>query len=274
MVGYWDKDQRNQYGNTAYASWFGINPAQMLGMHIREVIGEALYHQNLPFIEGVLRGKPQQFERAIPSPDGKQVQYSITEYRPEIVEGEVRGFFVHIADITSIKDAQVALIQSEKKFDTMLQTLVEGLVIVDLEGAISYTNPAAWNILGLGKDEITGKYFQHHDWRQLDLNGEIYPREQLPLAIALRERRIVRNVVHAIVQNDECKWLRVNAAPLFDDNGNLTGALASFHDITHYKITEDALKDSEGKFRQIAENTSDGIIAFSADNQINYVSPA
>jgi PAS domain S-box-containing protein len=80
MIGYWDKNQRNLFGNRAYTSWLGIDPEHMRGKYIAELIGESLYRQNLPYIESVLRGKAQLFERDIPTPDGKQNRRAVVEY--------------------------------------------------------------------------------------------------------------------------------------------------------------------------------------------------
>lgn len=109
MIGYWDKDLLNRFGNKAYLSWFGIDHAQMEGKHIREVIGEERYRLNLPYIEGALRGEAQKFERAIPVPNSDKVRQSLAEYIPEIVDGEVRGFFVLVSDITVIKEAEAVV---------------------------------------------------------------------------------------------------------------------------------------------------------------------
>lgn len=109
MIGYWDKDLLNRFGNKAYLAWFGIDYSQMEGKHIREIIGEERYRLNWPYIEAALRGKPQTFERAIPVPNSDKVRQSLAEYIPEIVDGEVRGFFVLVSDITVIKEAEAAI---------------------------------------------------------------------------------------------------------------------------------------------------------------------
>jgi diguanylate cyclase (GGDEF)-like protein/PAS domain S-box-containing protein len=106
MIGYWDRNLRNRFGNQAYSTWFGISPGEMAGMHIRDVLGEERYRLNLPYIEAALRGEAQEFERAIPTPDGSRIRYSLAEYIPDTVNGEVRGFFVQVSDITTVKEAE------------------------------------------------------------------------------------------------------------------------------------------------------------------------
>lgn len=114
MIGYWDRNLRNRFANHAYRDWFGIDPATIPGKHIREVIGEERYRLNLPYIEAVLGGAAQQFERAIPSPDGRSVNHALARYIPDIIDGEVQGFFVEVMDVTSIKRSEQALQRAQE----------------------------------------------------------------------------------------------------------------------------------------------------------------
>ncbi len=103
MLAYWDKDLICRFANTAYRDWFGRTREEMVGkMTIKELLGP-IYYQNLPYILGALEGKRQTFEREIPIPDGGGTRHSIANYFPDIVDGEVKGFFVHVADITNLK---------------------------------------------------------------------------------------------------------------------------------------------------------------------------
>mgnify|MGYP002147678891 CR=1 FL=1 len=104
MVAYWDTDQICRFANQAYLQWFGKSREQLLGTSMKELLGP-LYEKNLPYISGVLRGEPQLFERAIPTPGGI-VRHSIATYTPDVVDGTVRGFFVHVADVSPLKAAQ------------------------------------------------------------------------------------------------------------------------------------------------------------------------
>lgn len=123
MIGYWDKDLRNRFANHAYINWFGIDPANMLGMHLKDAIGEERFRLNLPYIEGVLTGVPQLFERTIPTPDGKGAFYSLAHYIPDIVEGEVQGFYALVTDITFSKQAEEAMIASLREKETLLREI-------------------------------------------------------------------------------------------------------------------------------------------------------
>ncbi|MDB5279240.1 MAG: domain S-box protein [Ferruginibacter sp.] len=122
MLAYWDKDLVCRYANSAYVNWFNKSKEQMINnMRIDELLGP-LYEKNLPYIHAVLLGQKQLFEREIPLPDGSGVRHSLATYIPDIDSGEVIGFFVHVADVTSLKELEKKI--NTAKRDT-LQMIIE-----------------------------------------------------------------------------------------------------------------------------------------------------
>ncbi|MEO7716440.1 MAG: GGDEF domain-containing protein [Capsulimonas sp.] len=107
MVAYWDKDQICLFANEAYQEWFGKSRDEVIGMSMQDLLGP-LYTLNLPYITEALRGHLQVFERTIPLPDGR-IKHSLATYTPDIVGVYVVGFFVHVADITALKDLETEL---------------------------------------------------------------------------------------------------------------------------------------------------------------------
>jgi len=121
--------------------------------------------------------------------------------------------------------------------------MIDGMVTVDVDGRINYSNQAAEKILGIGVD-LRGKYYNSREWKQIDDKGDPFPADQLPLSIAMREMRAVDSVEHALKASDgEIIWISVNAAPLSDDNGKFVGGIASFRDITARKKDEERIKN-------------------------------
>ena len=148
--------------------------------------------------------------------------------------------------------AEDALAESERRLDQMLQTMVDGMVVIDTAGKIIYANPAAEQILEPRDHGITGRSYNAPTWRQIDLEGNPLPPDQLPLAITLREQRPVEKLEHGIVTNgDEARWLSVNSAPLKDEGGHLYGAVASFRDITERKRAEERVEHLNTVLRAI-----------------------
>ena len=118
MVAYWDSNQRCVFSNEAYRDWFGRSPEEMVGMSMKELLGP-LYELNLPYILGVLRGEKQVFERQIPLPGGG-FRESIATYTPDIIDGVVRGFSAHVADVTMLREREAALEHALRERDEAL----------------------------------------------------------------------------------------------------------------------------------------------------------
>jgi PAS domain S-box-containing protein len=104
MLAYWNSEQVCQFANEAYRSWFGKSRAEVVGSTMRELLGP-IYELNLPYIRRALAGEAQVFERTIPGPDGT-VRESLATYTPDVVDGVVKGFFVHVADVTGMKNLE------------------------------------------------------------------------------------------------------------------------------------------------------------------------
>ncbi len=120
MVAYWDKDQVCRFANQAYRGWFGREREQVVGHTMRDLLGPELYARNLPHIQAALRGEPQTFERSIPRPDGSGTRDSIANYIPDVHDGEVRGFFVHVSDATALKERERELVRVVAERDRAL----------------------------------------------------------------------------------------------------------------------------------------------------------
>jgi PAS domain S-box-containing protein len=176
-----------------------------------------------------------------------------------------------IRDVSDHLRAVEALRESERKLDRVLQTIVDGLVIVDLSGQVVYANHGAETILNLSKDDLLGKNFSNHEWRQIDEHGHPYPTERLPLMIALKKQREIRSVEHRVVDPEgQTKWLSINAAPLFDENGHLYGAVASFRDISERKRAE----ATRGWLASFPEQNPSPEVEVDLDGKVYYLNPA
>ncbi|HEX7804567.1 MAG TPA: diguanylate cyclase [Cellulomonas sp.] len=110
MIGYWNRDLHNVLANEAYVDWFGMSPDEILGIHIREVLGEELFELNLPYMQAALGGVAQHFDRTIVDASG-ETRYSQADYVPDVdAAGRVIGFFVLVSDVTARTKAEMALV--------------------------------------------------------------------------------------------------------------------------------------------------------------------
>ncbi len=107
MIAYWDRNQINRFTNNARDNWFSIEPAQMVGRHLRELLGEKTYAESLPYIQGALRGERQTFEREMTDAQGRTHTGQVN-YVPDIQDGKVLGFYALIFDISTLRAAERA----------------------------------------------------------------------------------------------------------------------------------------------------------------------
>ncbi len=154
MIGYWDRNLRNRFGNKAYAQWFGMDPAHLPGMHAREVIGEEAYRQSLPYIEAALRGQPQQFERSVLAPGSTQPRQFLVQYLPDLLGQEVHGLYTMVTDISSARQAESALRERDQKLRGLYELSPLGIAMTDMEGHFVEFNEAFRAICGYSTQEL------------------------------------------------------------------------------------------------------------------------
>ena len=161
-----------------------------------------------------------------------------------------------------------------RSLHSLFESMVMGVVYQDENGAIIFANPAAERILGSSFNEMQGITPVDPRWRAIHEDGSEFPGEKHPAMEALRTGKIVKDMVMGVYhpQKKSYRWILINAVPEF--HGEQTRpyqVYTTFVDITDLKQTEDALRQSEEKYRRLAE-TSDAVIAlFDIDGRVQYV---
>jgi PAS domain S-box-containing protein len=174
LVAHWDRDQRNLSANRAYSEYFHLAAEQIIGMHLRDVLGPEIYAKNLPFIEGVLSGKPQTFERALPHKDGT-TRFTLANYLPDIEDGSVNGFFVIVTDITTVKTLE----NERKALEARMIASAKLAELGEMAGGIAHeiNSPLAaiMGRVGLMKDRVS-----HHKF-----DAEIFSRDLAKIEVTV-----------------------------------------------------------------------------------------
>jgi two-component system, sensor histidine kinase and response regulator len=157
LVGSWDTNLCNRFGNKAYIDWFGVTPQQMHGKHMREIIGNERFVQLEPHLKLVLRGTPLAFERTIQYANGS-IRDAVFSYVPDIENGIVKGLYGFVSDVTPLKQAQMG----KEKVLMQLQDIVDAakdfaIIETDEHGLVTLFSRGAEILLGYSAEEIIGK---------------------------------------------------------------------------------------------------------------------
>jgi diguanylate cyclase (GGDEF)-like protein/PAS domain S-box-containing protein len=125
----------------------------------------------------------------------------------------------------------------------VLTAMTSGLTVLGNNGTIKFANPAALAVFGLTLDEMTG--LSNRDdfrWQAVHEDGSPWPGELHPSAVAVRTGVAQRDQIMG-VHNPKggVLWVVVNAVPIHDAAGTMTGVVCSFDDITARRTADVAL---------------------------------
>lgn len=230
----WDKTLLNRYSNDINAAWFGIDDVQMLGRHLREVIGEAAFADMKEHLQAALQGENISFElhfKPGSTCKGDAGLYAQIALVPRQTSGESDGFLMLITDFTERKLAEMALYDEKERIRITLNSIGDAVIATDAEGVVSFVNPIAETMTGWQASEAIGR--QIEDIMPLNDISLDY-RLQNPIRLALKEQRTVGMALNCVLRRRDGRDFEVedSAAPIRDHDGNITGAIIVFHDIS------------------------------------------
>jgi PAS domain S-box-containing protein len=168
--------------------------------------------------------------------------------------GQVSGGIGLATDITERKRAEEALRDAKESAEGLLAAMQDGLSVLDTRGVHVHVNSALCEMTGFLREELIGVGPPHPYWPPEEL-GEI--------------DRAFQKTLRGEFQDFELTFMRKNGerfpvivSPSWtkDPQGNVVHIFATFKDITERKRADEALRESEERFRGLSEATLDGIV--------------
>ena len=177
---------------------------------------------------------------------------------------------------TSLADVEAvdqALRSQVMLYESVLASLVEGIVVQDLTAKIVAFNASALRILGLSAEQLTGRTSLDPTWAAVHADGSPFPGEQHPAMVTLRTGEPLLGVLMGVrLPGGGTRWISVNTQPLRDGaSGPLQGVVCSFQDITARRTHEAAVRASEARFRGLSSQAPVGIFLAGAGGEFQYV---
>lgn len=176
-----------------------------------------------------------------------------------------RGRFVRLigmtADITSRKKAEQELQERDAQFSALVSNLHSGVALVDEHGKFAIFNSAFLKLFGLsaGVENVNDQDWAR--WQVFGEDGRLLHVDDHPVRKAALTRKPVRNQLVRVQRpsggNDV--WLLVSAEPILKTDGQLRSLICTYYDLTDRKQAEEALQQSEAKYRTLFENMAEEV---------------
>jgi len=172
-----------------------------------------------------------------------------------------------LLDITRRKGIETALRESEERYRLITDNSPDMIYFVDAEGNVQYLNARAAAAMNAAPAELQGKNLA-------ELFSENLARRHMEaIQRVISTGAAIRTEVHEDFPSGSI-WIDVRLAPIVDEAGRVRGVLGLSHDISDRKMAEEALRESETKYRMLVENSHDIIYTIRTDGILTFVSPS
>ncbi|MFA4825548.1 MAG: PAS domain S-box protein [Methanoregula sp.] len=227
--------------NDIALSWLGYTRTELLDMSPRDIVPKETGGRLMPEVTALLvKTGHATFESVHQRKDRSTYPVEVSTH---IFPLGKRTVALSIArDITKREKVQDALWESEEKYRLLVETLNEGIWVIDKDALTTYVNPKMAEILGYTAEEMKGRNlceFMDDERRQI-----------CEVNIKRRKRGIKEQHEFEFLKKDGTPiFARLKTSPITGKDGEYLGAIAGVTDITERKRIEGALRESEERLR-------------------------
>jgi PAS domain S-box-containing protein len=167
------------------------------------------------------------------------------------------GFIYDISDRVNI---EMNLRESEEKYRSLFESSIDGIFLTTLDGKISDANPGACRMLNMSKEEIC----------RAGRQGLLENNANLVSGLKEREQTGRFSGELTFVRKDGSKFIAETNSVIISDKAGFKRAVAIVRDITERKLSENALRESEARYRTLIENIPQAVLL--KDRESKYIS--
>jgi diguanylate cyclase (GGDEF)-like protein/PAS domain S-box-containing protein len=257
-----------QYVNPAFEAMFGWTKEELIGKKL-PIIPSSWRETSNILERKLLNGEHiTNVETKLQRKDGMLIDVSLSISPLKNEKGDIEGFVAITRDISERKQIEKTLQENKEKYKLVTENMSDLVSLLNVEGVFEYVSPSYEKILGYPSHVLQGKsafeLIHPNDFDQImNLFNEFIKTKK---AVTARFRYRHSNDYYIITES--------HTVPLFDEKGNLQHILVTSKDIGEKVKAEQALQESEQKFRLITEHSSDLIRIVDEAGVIQYASPS
>ncbi len=242
MIGYWDVNRICRVANKAYAEFVGAASSALVGKAMDDVLPESILSISAPYIEAVLKGEPQTFQETLVSSHGGAPRQLLVYYLPDTVDGEVRGFYVLVHDLTELNESRHQLALAQRDSAALLQTIHQHAIVsvTDRAGNIIDINDSFCAISGYSREELLG---QNHRLINSGVHGGAFWDAMWRTVSAGKSWR---SEVCNKARDGSLYWVDSIVSPVLDANGEIEKFISIRTDITERKRLQADVAQTHG----------------------------
>jgi PAS domain S-box-containing protein/putative nucleotidyltransferase with HDIG domain len=222
--------------------------------------------------QGYVKEHPVQLRRR----DGAVIDALITSGFRQNTDGFEKEYYGTIRDITHHKQAEEALRESEEKYSWVLNNMADVIVVMDMNLRFTYVSPSIMRMRGYTAEEATAQTLEQvMTPESLQIVAKVFEEEMKLEASGTADPARSRIVEVEQYRKDGSIVLMENHLSfLRDETQKAVGIISLTRDITDRKRAEETLKESEKKYRLLADNVNDVIFVLDMNLKYTYVSPS
>ncbi|MBI5681305.1 MAG: PAS domain S-box protein [Methanobacterium sp.] len=185
---------------------------------------------------------------------------------PIIQDGEFMGLRSLVIDITDIKNMELSLKKSKKKYKALIKASPEAVIVTNLDGIIDFVSPKTLDLGGFKNfEDILGK-------SAFEFIAPEYRQKAISDFHKTLNQGLSKNAEYKILKSDGSEYIgNLNASLIKNENDEIESVVCTLRDITKIKKAEDAIKKSESYYRTIFENTGTATLIVDEDSTISLI---
>jgi len=162
---------------------------------------------------------------------------------------------------------ELKLRENERWLATILKSVGDAVIVTDESGRVRFMNPMAELLTGWSFKDAYGKNLK--DIFKVVTEDTKSPLEN-PFTRVIQQNTVLGRSNHAVLISKDGSEISIDhsAAPIRDEKGNITGVVLVINDISDRKIAENALRESENKYRNLFDYATDAIYVQSLGGDI------